>query len=150
MDTLFWLKDSQFDIRNFIRKINFALYAIPIGRKTFRLLRGRNCFPVLNNLFLFSIKTYFLGGQRTSVLFKITLSTSVSVRPLFILTGTSFDAFDWLLQKTIFSTVVQSSKGVLCNVQGRPEIVSSSKLKINKANAVSGHLILKWYMYKKN
>ena len=55
----------------------------------------------------FSIKTYFLGGQRTSFLFKISLSTCVSVPPLFILTDTSFDAFRWLLKKTIFS--LQSS-----------------------------------------
>jgi len=52
---------------------------------------------------LFSIKTYFLGGQRTSLLFKILLSTSVSVQPLFILTDTSLDDFHWLLQKMIFS-----------------------------------------------
>jgi len=41
-------------------------------------------------------------------------------------------------------TVVQCSQGVLCNVQGRPKIISSSQLKINKANAVWSHLILKW------
>jgi len=32
--------------------------------------------------------------------------------------------------------VVQCSQGVLCNVQGRPKIISSSKLKINKENAI--------------
>jgi len=41
---------------------------------------------------LFLIKTYFLGGQITTFLFKILLSTSVCVPPLFILTDTSFDA----------------------------------------------------------
>ena len=43
----FWLKDSQFDIRNFIRNFDFALYAIPIGGKTFRPRSGRHCFPVI-------------------------------------------------------------------------------------------------------
>jgi len=52
---------------------------------------------------LFLIKTYFLGRQSTSFLFKISLSTSVSVPPLFILTDTSCYAFHWLLQKTMFS-----------------------------------------------
>jgi len=36
-------------------------------------------------------------------LFKISLATRVSVPPLFILTDPSFDAFHWLLKKTIFS-----------------------------------------------
>ena len=45
-------------------------------------------FIILNNL---SIKAYCLGGQRTSFLFKISLSTSVRAPPLFILTDTSFD-----------------------------------------------------------
>ena len=67
------------------------------------------------------IKTYFLGGQRTSFLFKISLSMSVSVSPLFILTDTHFDTFHWLLQKTIFFTVTQCSQSVLCIVQGRPK-----------------------------
>jgi len=44
-----------------------------------------------------------MGGQRTSFMFKISLSTSVRVPPLFILTDTSFDDFHWLLRKTIFS-----------------------------------------------
>jgi len=52
---------------------------------------------------VFSFEVYFLGGQRTFFWFKISLSTSVSVPPLFILTDTSFDAFHWLLKKTIFS-----------------------------------------------
>ena len=64
-----------------------------------------------------------------SLLFKISLSTRVSVPPLFILTDTSFNAFHWLLKKTIFFTVVQCSQGVLCNVQERPKLISSSKLK---------------------
>ena len=64
-----------------------------------------------------------------SFLFKISLSMSVSVPLLFILTATSFDAFHWLLNKTIFFTVVQCSQGVLCNVQGRQKIISSSQLK---------------------
>jgi len=34
---------------------------------------------------------------------------------------------------------------VLCNVQGRSKIISSSKLRINKANAVQGRLISKWF-----
>jgi len=42
------------------------------------------------------IKTYFLGGHRTSFLFEISLSSSVRVQPLSILTDTSFDAFHWL------------------------------------------------------
>ena len=45
---------------------------------------------------------------------------SVRVPPLFILTDTSFDAFHWLLKKTIFFTVVQCSQGVLCILQERP------------------------------
>ena len=64
---------------------------------------------------------------------KISLSTSVSVPPLFILTDTIFDAFHWLLQKTMFYC---GSLGVICNVQDRPKIIGSSKLKINMANAV--------------
>ena len=50
-----------------------------------------------------SIKTYLLGGQRKSFLFKISLSTSVSVPPLFILTDTSFDTFHLLMHEMIFS-----------------------------------------------
>ena len=42
-------------------------------------------------------------------------------------------------------SVVQCSQGVICNVQGRTKIISSSQLKINKANAVLGHLILQWF-----
>jgi len=59
-------------------------------------------------------------------MFKISLSTSVRVPPLFILTDTSFDAFRWLLKKTILFTVVQCSQGVLCILQERPKIKSSS------------------------
>jgi len=57
----------------------------------------------IKSTFLFPIKTYFLGGQRTSVLLKISLSTIVSVPTLFILTDTCFDAFLWSLQKMMFS-----------------------------------------------
>ena len=85
---------------------------------------------------MFLIKAYYLGVQRTPFLFKILLSTSVPVPPLFILTDTSFDAFHWLLQKMIFSLVQ------CCIVQERPKIISSSQLKFNKANSVWGHLIL--------
>ena len=44
-----------------------------------------------------------LVGRSKNVfrLFKISLSTSVCVPPLFILTDTSFGAFHWLLNKTI-------------------------------------------------
>ena len=35
-----------------------------------------------------------------------------------------------------FFTVVQCSQGELCNIQGRPKIIRSSKLKINKENAI--------------
>jgi len=36
---------------------------------------------ILNKLSCFSIKAYFLGGQKTSFLFKLSLSTSVRVPP---------------------------------------------------------------------
>ena len=42
-------------------------------------------------------------------------------------------------RKRVF-TVVQSSQGVLCIVQERPKIISSSKLKLNKGNSVWGQL----------
>ena len=108
-------------------------------------------YIILNQLFCFQSKhTFWEVRERMSLLFKIkiSLSTSVSVLPLFILTDTSVYAFHWLLaqlQKTIVFTVVKCSQGVLCNVQGRPKIISNLQLKINMANAVCGHLILKWF-----
>ena len=69
-------------------------------------LQVSDCHEVID-FKCFTIKASFLGGQRTSFLFKISLSTSVLVPPLFILTDTSFDAFHWLLKKKVFLTVVQ-------------------------------------------
>jgi len=43
-----------------------------------------------------------------------------------ILTDTNLEAFYWLLQKTIFITIVQCSQGVLCIVQERSKIIRSS------------------------
>ena len=92
-------------------------------------------YIILNKLSRFSIKTYVQGGQRTSSLFNISLSTRLSVLPLFILTRHQFRHISLAAEENNFFTVVQCSQGVLCNVQGRPKIISSSKLKINK-NAI--------------
>ena len=58
-------------------------------------------YITLNKLSCFQSKhTFWEVKERTSFLFKISLSTSVCVPPLFILADASFDACHWLFPKT--------------------------------------------------
>ena len=96
-------------------------------------------------MFLFSIKTYFLGGQRTSFLFKITLSKSA----VFLLTDNSFDTFHWLLEKTVFS--LDGSVHRMYFVIYKEDQRLSAVHNVKSANSVWFHLILNMvYSYSIN
>jgi len=70
---------------------------------------------------LFSIKADFLRGQRTSFLFKISLCAA-----MIYFDRHQFRRLSLAVEENDLFTVVQCSQGVLCIVQERLKIISSS------------------------
>ena len=82
-------------------------------------------FIILNKLSCFQSKHTFWEVREH--LFFLNIAVNVcKCADIIIWTDTSFDAFHWLLKKNIIFTVAQCSQGVLCILQERPEIISSS------------------------
>ena len=81
-------------------------------------------YIILNKLSCFQLNYTFWEVREHLFLFKISLSTSVRVPPLFILADTSFDAFHWLLKKTIFFHC--SPVFTWCTLCSTRKIISSS------------------------
>ena len=80
-------------------------------------------FIILNKLSCFQSKHTF-WEVRTSFLFKILLSTSVRVHHYF--DRHQFRRLSLAVEENDFFTVAQCSHGVLCILQERPKIISSS------------------------